>query len=288
MEVIGMEYKLEELLILVKELTDIYTGKASTSITYEAAQQLMGAVLYCIRENDTGLTEEKEVTGIVDPKGFPTAREAYDYGYRLVVDKIRKTNDIYNEIIRDFRSYGNFAYYDTVIKGLPEFFRWYDPRLNPENHIILLDYTVLERLEALRGVDLIYRYVVCIQLEQEFLKKLPDEYVKAVLITYHPDHEELLINPCGIVLRKILANMLIGVKIEKVKLEASDYEKLAAAVNSTEREQLKQRLLYHLERLIENVYQENQPLYLYLGNEIPNIATEFMNAAKHHVLHNIL
>ena len=36
-----MKYNIEELLILVKELTDSYTSK-STSITYEAAQQLMG------------------------------------------------------------------------------------------------------------------------------------------------------------------------------------------------------------------------------------------------------
>lgn len=36
-----MEYEMEELIPLVKELCDRYTGKESTSVTYEAAQRLM-------------------------------------------------------------------------------------------------------------------------------------------------------------------------------------------------------------------------------------------------------
>lgn len=46
-----MSNKIEAILPLVKELTEKYTGKASTSVTYEVAQQLMGAALYCINEN---------------------------------------------------------------------------------------------------------------------------------------------------------------------------------------------------------------------------------------------
>jgi hypothetical protein len=217
---------MEELIILVKELSDIHTGKASTSVTYEKAQQFMAAVLYCIRENDLEHTEYKAEDNIVaNRRSFPSAREAYDNGYRLVTDKIKRANEIYSEIITDFNDYGNRAYYDTVAKGIPEFFLWYDPRLNPMNHIILIDYPVIVDIYALEGVDLIYRYLQCILCEQRFLKQMPVKYIKDVLIRYHSNYEELLINLSGVILKRILCNMLIGVKFEKTELEAADYGK---------------------------------------------------------------
>ena len=44
-----MDYTMEELLPVVGKLTEKYTSLSSTSVTYETAQQLMGAVLYCLR-----------------------------------------------------------------------------------------------------------------------------------------------------------------------------------------------------------------------------------------------
>lgn len=41
-----MNYELEELVPIVARLAEGYTSKASTSITYDRAQQLMSAVLY--------------------------------------------------------------------------------------------------------------------------------------------------------------------------------------------------------------------------------------------------
>ena len=43
-------YEPEELLPLVARLAKKYTGGESTSVTYETAQYLMEAVLYCINE----------------------------------------------------------------------------------------------------------------------------------------------------------------------------------------------------------------------------------------------
>ena len=43
-----MDYTMEELLPVVGKLMEKYTSLSSTSVTYETAQQLMGAVLYCL------------------------------------------------------------------------------------------------------------------------------------------------------------------------------------------------------------------------------------------------
>lgn len=47
-----MKYGITDLLPLVTELSEKYNGKATTSVTYETAQQLLGAVLYCLSEQE--------------------------------------------------------------------------------------------------------------------------------------------------------------------------------------------------------------------------------------------
>ena len=45
-----MDYKMEELIPVVSRLAEKYTAFEDSSVTYEKAEQLMEAVLYCIRE----------------------------------------------------------------------------------------------------------------------------------------------------------------------------------------------------------------------------------------------
>ncbi len=282
-----MDYKMEELLPLVKELAEVYTGKESSSITYETAQKLMEAVLYCIRENDRPL-EEQYGEAFVSVDSFPSARAAYDMGYRLVVEKTRKANEIYNELIPVFQAYGNRAYYETVVKGIPEFFRWYNPSLEPMNHILTMDYPVLEPLHKLEGIDLIYRFLQCVQLEQRFLNKFPEAYIRRLLIRYHSNYEELLLNLCGVILKRVLANMLIGKRLDQDLYTSSDYEKLTEHLSDSSKEELLEELYEHLNRLITEVYSGDRSLYSYLVKEVPNIATELRNAVCHHNLEHIL
>ena len=43
-------YEMEELVPIVASLSEKYTSKESTSVSYETARQLMEAVMYCINE----------------------------------------------------------------------------------------------------------------------------------------------------------------------------------------------------------------------------------------------
>ena len=45
-----MHYEIEELIPVVGKLAEKYTSGESTSISYERAELLMEAVLYCIHE----------------------------------------------------------------------------------------------------------------------------------------------------------------------------------------------------------------------------------------------
>ena len=127
-----MNYKMEELAQIVAGLAEKYTAKESTSITYERAEQFMGAVLYCIRE----VWQQKD-NSIISREGM-SALQAYETGFMLVEQKVKEALELYNEMIPDFNCYGSKCLYDTFVKGIPEFFRWYDIRFEPQNTILTL------------------------------------------------------------------------------------------------------------------------------------------------------
>ena len=107
-------YEMEELLPIVAELADKYTSKESTSVSYEKANQLMEAVLYCIHQ-----CEDRE--GLLSKRGLP-AREAYRLGCERLLKKVKKVQEAYNEMVVDFCAYGNENYQDTVTEGIYAFF----------------------------------------------------------------------------------------------------------------------------------------------------------------------
>lgn len=207
-----MEYGIEELLPVVKYLTEKYTSKESTSITYEKAQQLMGAVLYCIEEREKHLQggdDASEQTQIVESGAKKSAMEAYKEGLQLVMDKVREAKSIYEEIMANFDSYESRCCYDTVARGIPAFFVHYDARFSPQNHLLTLDYPLLVNMpNELCGVDLICSYLKVIRLEQRFLQAFPRTYVIEAQKAYHKGYKELFLNLSSVVMRYIVGKML--------------------------------------------------------------------------------
>lgn len=170
-----MDYEMEELVPIVGKLAEKYTAYESTSITYEKAEQLMGAVLYCIQE-----LKEMDCN-TPDLKEKMPAHRAYEIGAAYVKEKAEQALDLYNRIIPEFYHYENQCLYDTFVKGIPEFFKWYDVRFEPQNTILNLDYPVLKDISGYTGIDKIFEFIKCIQLEQQFLKRFPESYVIDIL-----------------------------------------------------------------------------------------------------------
>lgn len=187
-------YSMEELVPLVSKLAFRYTGGEHSSVTYEKAQMLMEAVLYCIREF-------RERQGNALMAGNIPAEEAYRRGQELVLEKVRKLQTLYNEMILNFRDYGCLCLRDTVRKGIPAFLQRYDFQFAPQETLLTLDYPVRENLEHLSGVDRVLAYMECICREQAYLGEMDEREVVAILHDYHRDYGHLIENICGIVQR---------------------------------------------------------------------------------------
>ena len=201
-----MKFEMEELVPLVAELAESYTSFDSTSITWEKAEQLMEAVLYCIHELE--ITKNAEISPELVSDRM-SAQQAYRTGLRYVEKKAKAALDLYNETLSDFVCYGNRCLYDTFVKGLPEFFKRYDARYEPQNTILTLDYPLLADLSEYTGIDRIYEYILCIRLEQRFLSRFPEKYVRDILSKYDRFYRDMIENICEIVFTEVIGHILI-------------------------------------------------------------------------------
>lgn len=280
-----MKDRAEELLPIVAELADKYTGKESTSITYEKARQLMEAVLYCIHEYEEYLAEGQE---LLSPDGHPDAKAVYGLGYEIVLRKVKETQILYNKIIPDFKYYENRCYYETFVKGIPSFFLYYDPRFQPQNHILTLDYPVLYPIDPLCGIDAVGAFVKCISLEQVFLGKLPDEYVRHVLRAYSPDYDELFINLAAVVLRNILGCRMAGKGVRTQGYTCKELEQLTDYVSRKSAASLEQNMRGLVDELVISGYGGEEELSEYLKADLHNYSFELKNAVENQRLDSIL
>lgn len=75
-----MDYKVEKLLPIVSKLARKYAGCENTSISYEKAQMLMEAVIYCMDEywnSSSAMISRRDIS----------VEEQYTLGSKLVMEK---------------------------------------------------------------------------------------------------------------------------------------------------------------------------------------------------------
>lgn len=270
---------------VVAKLAARYTGNESTSISYVVARQLMGAVIYCIKEYEAAGAGPRELAA---EHSAIAADTAYRQGYEILIDKVTKIQQEYNLMMGEFRHYGNRCCYDTFQKGLPGFFLYYDPRFDPENHILTLDYPMLIPLESLCGADIMEIYVRCAYLEQRFLQKLPDEYIMYVLNAYSGDYGELIINLASIVLRNVLGSRIAGKPIDLNGYSEDEMMRLKNFISGNARENLEEYLRKYVDELMDFLYEGNKELGNYLKEDMRNYSFELKHALQYDCFQSVL
>ena len=277
-----MDYEMEELVPIVGKLAEKYTAHESTSITYEKAEQLMGAVLYCIHE----LREISENAPSLNEK-IP-AQRAYEIGAEYVKKKTEKALDLYNRILPEFCHYENKCLHDTFVKGIPEFFKWYDIQFEPQNTILTLDYPLLKDISEYTGIDKIFEFIKSIGLEQKFLKLFPAGYVINILSKDNRNWQESMDNICEIVFTHVIGHIMLGKSLTVIELKETDYFYMQEMFEQIALEDIKKHLEVTLEIYIKNYYENDRELLNYLSGAISGIVVRLKNAADNKVLGNII
>lgn len=275
----GFEYEMEELVPIVAALSEKYTSKESTSVSYETARQLMEAVMYCINEctSDQTLVSSQRLS----------AAEAYQYGYEALTQKVKRTQTAYNEMIVDFCGYGNRNYEATVEKAIPGFFLYYDSQFAPQETIITMDYPTICPVTGKCGIDAIETYVKYISYEQKFMGVFQRQYVCEILGRDQADHKNGFSNICRVILRHVLGHFLIK-KGFREKAGEQDYEKLCDLVISNSGQRLREGLEGLLEQLINEKYDADMGMRDYLACDLDDLVVEMKNAAENDVMQQVI
>lgn len=283
----AMDFKMEDLMPLVADLTDKYTSKDSTSVTYETARQLMEAVLYCIR------AANKSEVAVVSPDMDQSelAKLLYQSGYQKILDNVMRAKSLSDKIFSTFRDYGNRSYYDTVIEGMPAFFIHYDARFCPQDHLLTLDYPLISGIGKRLGIQAIHYYLTAIWLEQFFLKELDEQYIREVLTGYYTDYEDLFVNVCSPVLRNLIGGAIAGKASSQRGFAEADFERIREFVRINigvkEESKLESKLEEIVQVLVKHRYGDNQNLFSYLKKDLHSFAIELVNAVNNNCLHTM-
>ena len=272
-------YEMEELVPIVAALSEKYTSKESTSVSYETARQLMEAVMYCINEcaSDHTLVSGQKLS----------AKEAYHYGYNALIEKVKRVQHSYNEMIADFCGYGNRNYVFTVEKALPGFFLYYDAQFAPQETIITMDYPTICLVSGKCGIDAIEKYVNDISYEQKFMGAFPRQYIYEVLERDQADHKNGFDNICRVILRHVLGHLLIK-KGFREEANEQDYKKLSDLVISSSGKRLREVLTGLLEKLVNEKYESDVGMKEYFACDLDDLVVEMRNAAENDVMHQVI
>lgn len=277
-----IDYKMEELIPVVAWLTSKYTSNESTSVSYNTAKQLMGAVMYCVEEYQN----DDKAQGTLVEKEAIEVRQAYHIGYEKVVQKVGEVREKSNRLIEHFNAFGNENYYEVVAKAIPGFLTLYDPRFYPQNTIITMDYPLLGSTRTGQGVDIILEYIKGIGFEQEFLQSIPVNYITMVLDGLDPDYKNQFYNIARVVLRNFLA---IGFTKKYTAMKETNYEVLNNALktmNPQETVDVFNQLVCELVASLEVVHKEE--VISYLQYEISDFVAELENGCVNDSLRQVV
>lgn len=244
-----MDYQIEELLPIVTKLIDKYTSKESSSVSYEVARMIMGAVTYCIDENS-----EKELRSVVINGKYPPAQQMYEAGYDIVIRKTYEAKRWYEAVIQDFEDYGCKNYKDTILNGMPEFFRRYDSRFNPQDHLLTLDYPTMRRCAGLCGIDLVLEYLKSIYAEKKLLSCFEPQIISDLLESIITDYGDLYLdNICDAVLLRVVQCAIAGRAMKQLKLSAADQDTILSAAEGKSFRELEEMVIRIMTLVIDSL-----------------------------------
>lgn len=270
----SVKYEIEDLIPLVGYLAQKYTSGESTSVTYEKAEQLMEAVLYCIRE-----AERETEHAVLVPERMK-AEKMYHIGAEVVERKTKTALKLYHQILAEFHSYENQCLQDTMTKGIPEFFKWYDVQFAPQETILTLDYPVMKELSAYTGIDCIFQWLVCVQYEQGFLRLFPETAIISMLLHYDEEYRENIINLAEIVLFNFAGHLFAEKPLMEQRFSKTDYDKIKTVFQKESREDLKKEFQLALKLFLKGSGEEEPEILSYLADTSEEILVRMENASQ--------
>ncbi len=281
-----MEFTLEELLPLLQKRVRKYTSNDSTSVPYETAREILSSILYCIAAYDRHLQSTGHALSTED---VPAAEICFQQGLALEKEKLKSAKILLARLQKHRLPIPMGAYQDTLMKGIPEFFPFYDVDYKASLDGGTIDYPLLvPQAPDLSGIDLIYDYLKHLQAEETFLGCFSLRAVRTLLRNYAADYQQLLLNICSLVFPVSLSCVLLNLPVHNLVLTQEDVNHLQTRLNSIDPKAMKLKLQDSLQTLFQILNLSDPLTQSYLSEALPSLFRDMRCYARENRLRILL
>ncbi len=277
------EQQAEELYQLLGKQVFKYTSGDSTSVSVETAQMILKSMDYCINSYYKSLdnpapyggktTLSMMSTQVVLANGKEKSlEEVLELGIQAVQDCVQTCKELLIKIQDSYVDVDNIAYRDTVKTGLTKFFPTYQPRFKAHLSDVEIDYPLAVEVEGLDGVEYMYEYLRRLYLENQFLQKFSVDHINSLLLGYHKEAREYLINIFELVLQNALGLRLISEDILGLNITLQQQEQLYHLLKGKSIGQLSLLLKDYANQVLSQLDLTKADMVMYVETKVNEIA----------------
>lgn len=205
---------------LLAKQTECYTGGDSSSVKVETAQSIMLSIFYTVGSYLKSFSDVDMSIEILRQKPL---LEMYQNGKKIIRIQLDCAKELYDKIQMDNIITENYAYNDTLQKGIQIFFNSYDVDYAANDTPASIDYPLSNDKMDLVGIDYISSYLEKLFLENQFCKNFTEHDIECLLRGYNDNYKDLLINIFGLVLTNLVGSLLA--KKNKLQLDIKPFDR---------------------------------------------------------------
>ncbi|MHB8130731.1 MAG: DUF6179 domain-containing protein [Mobilitalea sp.] len=257
-----------ELVELMAKEVERYTNDESSSVQIEKAQELFQSITYSIGVYLKTVFDMEERIDLL-------IKEKVSVLFYLGMDSLSslktKSKLLLQNLQESSLKVNNYAYQDTILAGIPEFFHDYNIEFGANEIPGSIDYPLYDTITNLLGIEYIYEYLHWFTLEENFLKRFSNQNIDLLMQSFNPEAEHLLINIFELVLTNVLGCELLGQKNTELNIHATEREWLQKSLEKLSTAELQNRLEIALDEIGRGLSFEVETLS-YAKAALPQIA----------------
>jgi hypothetical protein len=249
------------LLILLSEQVNKFNSNDSSSIRVENAQALLQSISFTI---SLTLKEAGNADEALNLLLTEKIEDLFKKGITLIKTYFEKAKIVLDEIQKNRFNINNLAYRDTVFKGIPQFFLYYDWKFAACDAPGSIDYPLVYDRMDLNGIEYISEYLYHLCLENKFCGRYSSFEIECLMRGHTKYYKEDLINVYELVLQNLIGRSLLNYDLDSLDITEEDRDLLKQLLQPLTGEQLRIKINSEFDKIISDfdMFDSNDVGYL--------------------------
>lgn len=258
-----------------------YTRGESSSVTVEAAKELLQSVFYILGLQLKQYPDPEDGVAPILELGLSSL---YQSGRARIGQEIGSAKCLFSAVSATRLQTENRAYNQTLDTGFRRFFAEYNGEFAAHETPADIDYPLCRDPGDAAGIEWITRYLGSLLLENRFCLQFGPREIRSVLRGYQAEYADLLLNIFEQVLTNALGCCLTRESIRSLEITPADRTQLEAMLTGRSAEELHSTLRDAAQRLFETLSLDDPALQAYCLDAAKAISVRLKNALDHNSL----